>query len=176
MIERIIRFLVNFLPIGKKNALVRDIYKNKIKKYNEIALLINAENLGYKTAFTVYVESEKKQKQLINFFGSKISEDPKSVFYFMDEFSNDFMVEIASRHCAMMHRMKIDFALLEYSEYVRTMNHISMQKESLAEHMNNVISSKLESLDKEITKVAWEEHITDEDFLSSMKSDDDLWN
>ena len=141
-----------------------------------MALLIDAENFAYKAAFTVYVESESKQQELINFFGSKVSDDPKSVFYFMDEFSNEFMIEIASRHCQMMHRMKIDFALLEYAEYVRLMNHVSIVKESLAEHMNDVINSKLESLNKEITKVAWEEHITDEEFLSSMEADDDLWN
>tara|TARA_B100000131_G_scaffold319511_1_gene365561 strand:- start:1321 stop:1851 length:531 start_codon:yes stop_codon:yes gene_type:complete len=176
MIERIIRILVNFLPFGKKNSLVKEIYNSKTKKYSEIILLIDAENFAYKAAFTIFVESEKKQKQLINFFGSKVSDDPKSVFYFMDEFSNDFMIEIASRHCAMMHRMKIDLALLEYSEYVQVMNHISRQKENLAEHMNDVINSKLESLDKEITQVAWEEHITDEEFLSSIKADDDLWN
>ena len=176
MIEIIIKFLVNFLPKSRKSVLVKEIYKKRTKTYEEITLLIDSENIGYRAAFSIYVQNDKKQKELIKFFGSKLSEEPKNVFFFMDEFSEEYMQEVASRHCAMMHSMKIDFALLDYKQYVKIMNHISSLKEALADHMNYVINNNLQSLDKEITQVAWEEHIADEDYLESIKSDDDLWN
>ncbi len=75
-----------------------------------------------------------------------------------------------------MHTMKIDFALLSFEEYAYLMNHISKQKEALADHMNGVISSKLRSLDKEIVKSSWEQAIMSDAFLEGLIGEDDLWN
>ena len=86
------------------------------------------------------------------------------------------MTEVSSRHLSMMHRLKIDLALLNYEEYVFLMTYISKQKESLADHMNYVISSKLQSLDKEIVSNIWEETLTDNSFVEFFANEDDLWN
>ena len=176
MVAKIISFILKLLPSTRKNTLVKFIYTHKPKSYNEILLLIDAENVAYRAAFSILLENEDKQQQLVKFFGSKASEEPKAIYEFMDEFSKDFMVEIASRHCIMMYAMKIDFALLDYSQYRNLMSHISLQKEALADHMNDVINSKLESLNKEITQAAWEEHIAEQVFLPVEEPDDDLWN
>ena len=163
MINRILIFLLSIFFKHEKKPILLKMLRAKTISLKEILPKINHYQLSFYTGYQVYIDTPVKTEELIEFFSSE-AEEIYQLSEFVESFNEEFMLEVDNLWRDILLEKKIEISLLNEEDFTTFFDLHLNSKNMLARKMNFMMSSKLESLDAEITEVG---------FIKSMLSKDD---